>query len=61
MAPYDVASIYWTTDFQNIRNMLSDPDWGTNVAKSAEGWLDTKKAHVQFGTQTTFIENGVVV
>lgn len=58
MAPYDSASIYWTNDFQNIRNMLADPDWTTKVAKSSEGWLDTKRADVQIGVQTTFIDNG---
>ncbi|KAL1856443.1 hypothetical protein Daus18300_010710 [Diaporthe australafricana] len=61
MAPYDAASIYWTTDFQNIRNMLNDPDWEAKVTGSAEGWLDTSKADVQVGTQTTFIDNGKVV
>lgn len=61
MAPYDAASIYWTTDFQNIRNMLADPDWATKVAKSSEGWIDTKRADVQIGIQTTFIENGKAV
>lgn len=58
MAPYDAASIYWTTDFQNVRNMLADPDWTTKVTKSSEGWLDTKRADVQIGVQTTFIDNG---
>jgi hypothetical protein len=61
MAPYDSASIYWTTDFQNIRNMLADPDWKANVTKSAEGWLDMEKADVQIGTQATFIENGKII
>lgn len=61
MAPHDAAVIYWTNDFQNIRNMISDPDWDTNVRKSVEGWIDTTKVDVQIGTHITFIENGEVV
>lgn len=61
MAPHDGAAIYWTNDFQNIRNMISDPEWDTNVRKFVEGWIDTTKVDVQIGTHMTFIENGKVV
>jgi hypothetical protein len=37
MAPYDAAVIYWTTDPQKIRNMLTDPDWEGKVTKFEQG------------------------
>ena len=61
MAPYDAATIYWVTDPQKIRNMLNDPDWNNKVALFEKGWIDQNKVDVQAGTQTTFIEDGVIV
>ncbi|KAJ0124364.1 hypothetical protein J7T55_005702 [Diaporthe amygdali] len=61
MAPYDAAVIYWTSDPQKIRNMLTDPDWEGKVTKFEQGWIDQTKVDVQIGTQTTFIEDGKII
>lgn len=61
MAPYDAAVIYWTTDAQKIRNMLTDPDWEGKVTKFEQGWIDQTKVDVQVGTQTTYIEDGKII
>ncbi|KAK5637183.1 hypothetical protein RRF57_012895 [Xylaria bambusicola] len=61
MAPYDAATIYWVTDAQKLRNMLSDPDWNNKVAAFEKGWISQNKVDVQVGTQTTFIEEGKIV
>lgn len=61
VAPYDAEVILWTSDFQNIRNLFSDPDYEDKVRKFIEGWIDKTKLHVQVGTQTTFIKDGKIV
>lgn len=61
MAPYDAAVIYWTTDPQKVRNMLTDPDWEGKVTKFEKGWIDQTKVDVQIGTQTTFIDDGKII
>ncbi|KAI0101743.1 hypothetical protein GGR51DRAFT_529207 [Nemania sp. FL0031] len=61
MAPYDAATIYWVTDPQKVRNMLSDPDWNNKVIAFEKDWIDQSRADVQLGFQTTFIEGGKIV
>ncbi|KAI1403700.1 hypothetical protein F4819DRAFT_450149 [Hypoxylon fuscum] len=61
MAPYDAAVIYWVSDPQKIRNMLSDPDWSGKVVAFEKGWIDQTKVDVQVGTQTTYVEDGKIV
>lgn len=61
MAPYDAATIYWVSDPQKLRNMLSDPDWNNKVAAFEKGWIDQNRVDVQVGTQHTFIEDGRIV
>lgn len=51
MAPYDAAVMYWTSDPQKIRNVLTDPDWEGKVTKLKKGWIDQTKVDVQIGTQ----------
>ncbi|KAI0479142.1 hypothetical protein GGR56DRAFT_363708 [Xylariaceae sp. FL0804] len=61
MAPYDVATIYWVSDPQKLRDMLNDSDYKDKVVKFEKGWIDQTKVDVQIGTQTTFIEEGKIV
>lgn len=61
VAPYDAAVIYWTNDFHNVRNMITDPEWEGKIAKFVEGWIDVTKVDVQVGSQTTFIDDGKAV
>lgn len=60
-APYDAEVVLWTSDFQNIRNILTDPDYEDKVRKFIEGWIDKTKIHIQVGTQTTLIKDGKIV
>ncbi|KAH7312619.1 hypothetical protein B0I35DRAFT_513942 [Stachybotrys elegans] len=61
MASYDAVITYWVTDPQQMRNMLTDPDWTDKVAAFEVGWIDLSKMDMQIGTQTTFIEGGAIV
>ncbi|ROV89363.1 hypothetical protein VPNG_10120 [Cytospora leucostoma] len=61
MAPYDAAVIYWFSDPERMRKMLSDPDWEGKVTKFEKGWIDQTQVDVQVGTQTTFLDGGKII
>lgn len=61
MAPYDAAVIYWFSDPERMRRMLSDPDWEGKVTKFEKGWIDQTQVDVQVGTQTTFLDGGKII
>lgn len=60
MAPYDVTSSYWAIPDQ-LRAMLSDPDWNGKVVAFEKAWIDTSRAETQFGFETNFLQHGKVV
>jgi hypothetical protein len=60
MASYDAATIYWVSDPQKLRNLVSDPEY-QKIIEFEKGWIDQNRVDVQAGTQYTFIENGSIV
>lgn len=48
LTPYDVTSSYWATPEQ-LRAMLTDPDWEGKVIKFEKVWMDTSRAETQIG------------
>ncbi|KUI64395.1 hypothetical protein VM1G_11192 [Cytospora mali] len=61
MAPFDVTSSYWVTDPDKLRGLLSDPDWEGKVVAFEKDWIDTSKAEVQIGWESTYLEDGEIV
>lgn len=60
MSPADVTSSYWGTPDQ-LRAMLSDPDWNGKVVAFEKGWIDTSRAETQIGFETDFLQDGEII
>ncbi|POS70227.1 hypothetical protein DHEL01_v211381 [Diaporthe helianthi] len=60
MTPHDVTSSYWATPDQ-LRAMLTDPDWGRKVVKFEEGWIDTSRAECQIGWESVYLQCGEII
>lgn len=61
MTPYDVTSSYWVSDPATLRELLTDPDWEGKVVAFEKDWIDTSRAEVQIGWETTYLEGGEMV
>lgn len=61
MADFDVTTTYWVTDPDQLRNMLSDPEWDEQVQDVEEGWIDQDRASIQVGWETTYVDDGKII
>lgn len=55
-----MTSSYWGTPDQ-LRAMLSDPDWNSKVVAFEERWIDTSRAETQIGFETDFLQDGKII
>jgi len=60
MTQYDVTSSYWATPDQ-LRALLTDPNWEGKVVKFEEGWIDTSRAECQIGWESVYLQDGEIV
>lgn len=59
-APFDVTASIWGEPDQ-LRALLSDPEWHSKVIAFEKGWIDTERAETQIGWETDFLKDGKIV
>ncbi|CAJ2507176.1 Uu.00g083620.m01.CDS01 [Anthostomella pinea] len=61
MADFDVTTSYWVRSPDDLRNMLADPEWDSEVQDKEDGWIDMDRASIQVGFETVFVDDGQIV
>ncbi|RYP65139.1 hypothetical protein DL769_006418 [Monosporascus sp. CRB-8-3] len=53
---FDLVLEYWLHDLNELKNLISDPEWTGKAAKDEALWVDTDKASIQIGYDTLYLE-----
>lgn len=52
---------YYVRSFEDMKAILSDPEYQARGRETEVGWIDTSKGQVKVGWETIYLENGEVV
>jgi hypothetical protein len=61
LSDFDAVTSYWVRTPDDIRALLSDPEWAEKVSEREKHWVNTGNVVITAGWETVYLEDGQIV